>query len=77
MNCGCASTHGFTSRPSSSVVPPMYSAWPVNTNDWLPALMAEPQFTSNIQLLPVFGAPPPFSRPVLASMKAVTSVFRK
>ena len=53
----------------------MYSAWPVNQNDWRPMSKAAPQLTSNIKLSLVRGAPPR-AAPLLASMKAVRSVFR-
>ena len=33
-SCGWARIHPFPACPSSLVVAPMYSAWPVNQNDW-------------------------------------------
>ena len=65
--------HGIT---EFVVVPPMYSAWPVNQNDWLPRSKAAPQLTSNMKLSFLLGALP-WSTPLLASMKAVTSVLKK
>ena len=54
----------------------MYSACPVNRNDWFPTSKAAPQLASIMKLSDVRGAPPR-SSPLLSSMKAVKSVLKK